>query len=143
MRYSVANSFQKNGHHADIVYAEGSEIVPRSLPVRYVTAFRHAIRHSHHQCRSTYREGFTLASRAPPSKSSSAYYFDSYSILPLVPAIQAFMRRNCITWDHNRLQLQSLRSNNCCLFVRYMDRGFTPKQFFGLFDGGVQQPADR
>jgi len=78
-------------------------------------------------------------------RSSSAYYFDSYGIVPLVPAIQAFIRRNCITWDHNRRQLQSLTSNNCgkycCLFVLYMVRGLTPKQFVGLFDGGVQQAA--
>jgi len=80
-------------------------------------------------------------------KFSSAYYFDSYGIVPLVPAIQAFIRRNCITWDHNRRQLQSLTCNNCgkyyCLFVLYMDRGFTPKQFVGPFDGGAQQAADR
>ena len=78
-------------------------------------------------------------------KSSSAFYFDSYGIVPLVPAIQAFIRRNCITWDHNRRQLQSLTSNNCgkyyCLFVLYMDRGSTPKQFVGLFDGGAQLAA--
>jgi len=28
-------------------------------------------------------------------KSSSAYYFDSYGIIPLVPHIQAFMKRSC------------------------------------------------
>jgi len=80
-------------------------------------------------------------------RSSSAYYVDSYGIVPLVHPIQAFIRRNCITWDHNMRQLQSLTRNNCgkycCLFVLYMDRGFTPKQFVGLFDGGAQQAADR
>jgi len=35
-------------------------------------------------------------------KSSSAYYFDSYGIVPLVPSIQAFIKRNCTTWDYNR-----------------------------------------
>ena len=80
-------------------------------------------------------------------KSSCAYYFVSYGTVPLVPAIQAFIKSNCNTWDHNRRQLQSLTSNNCgnycCLFVLYMDRGFTPKQFVGLFDDGAQQAADR
>ena len=27
--------------------------------------------------------------------SSSAYYFDSYGIVPLVPSIKAYIRRNC------------------------------------------------
>ena len=38
-------------------------------------------------------------------KSSSAYYFDSYGILPIVPYIEAFIRRNCTVWDHNKRQL--------------------------------------
>jgi len=77
-------------------------------------------------------------------KFSSVYYFDSYGIVPLVPAIQAFITRNCITWDHNRHQLQNLTINNfgkyCCLFVLYMERGFTTRNFVGLFDGAQ---ADR
>jgi len=72
-------------------------------------------------------------------KFSGAYCFYSNGIVPLVPAIQAFIKLNCITWDHNRRQLQNLTSNNCgkycCLFVLYMDQGFTPKLFVGLFDG--------
>ena len=148
MRYSVANSFQnKRGHHADIVYAEGSEIVLRILPIRHVTA-------------SVTRLGTVIINADPHTekgsqwlavhlrpRSSSAYYFDSYGIVPLVPAIQAFIRRNCITWAHNRRQLQSLTSKNCrkycCLFALCMDRGFTPKQFVGLFAGGAQQAAHR
>jgi len=34
-------------------------------------------------------------------KSSYAYYFDSYGILPFVPDILAFVTRNCTTWDNN------------------------------------------
>ena len=45
-------------------------------------------------------------------KSSSAYYFDSYGMPPtLVPAIHAYIRRNCTIWDYNRRQLQGLTSN--------------------------------
>ena len=57
-------------------------------------------------------------------KSSSAYYFDSYGILPLVTDTKAFIRRNCTVWDYNKRQLQGLTSNTCgkycCLFALYM-----------------------
>jgi hypothetical protein len=70
-------------------------------------------------------------------KSSSAFYFDSYVISPIIPAIQTFLRRNCTVWNHNTVQLQGLTSTvcgqYCCLFTLYMDRGYTPKQFIGLF----------
>jgi len=70
-------------------------------------------------------------------KSSSAYYFDSYGIIPFVPDILAFIKRNCTTWDYNKRQLQSLTNNvcgkYCCLFALYMDRGYTPQQFVHLF----------
>ena len=79
------------------------------------------------------------------SKSSSAYFFDSYGIVPLVPDVAAFIRRNCTVWDYNRRQLRGLTSNicgkYCCVFALYMDRGFTAKQFVGQFDGA--SPADR
>jgi len=72
-------------------------------------------------------------------KSSSAYFFDFYGIVPLVPDIAAFIRRNCTVWDYNKRQLQRLTSNiygkYCCLLALYMDRGFTAKQFSGQFDG--------
>jgi hypothetical protein len=32
------------------------------------------------------------------TKASSAYYFDSYGISPLVPTINAFLRRKCTVW---------------------------------------------
>ena len=76
-------------------------------------------------------------------KSSYAYYFDSYGIVPFVPEIVDFVRRNSTTWDRNKRQLQSLTSDvcgkYCCLFALYMDRGYTPQQFVALFG----TPADR
>jgi len=44
-------------------------------------------------------------------KYSSAYYFDSYDIIPILSDIHAFIKRNCTTWDYNRGQLQGLTSN--------------------------------
>ena len=71
-------------------------------------------------------------------KSSSDYYFDSYGIVPLVPSIQAFMKRNCTICEYNRRQLQGLTTDVCgkysCIFALYMDRGYTPQQFISLFD---------
>jgi len=78
-------------------------------------------------------------------KSSSAYYFDSYGFLPLVPDIEPFIRRNCTVWDYNKGQLQGLTSNTCgkycCLFALYMDRGFTARQFVGQLESAAS--ADR
>ena len=42
-----------------------------------------------------------LAIRLTP-RSSCAYYFDSYGIVPLVPAIQAFQKRHCTTLEYNK-----------------------------------------
>ena len=88
---------------------------------------------------------FTLASRTFFPKPSSAYYFESYGILPLVPDIEAFIRSNCTVWDYNKRQLQGLTSNidgkYCCLFALYMDRGFTARQFVGQLEGAAS--ADR
>ena len=83
-----------------------------------------------------HRERFTLASHTFFPKSSSAYYFDSYGILPLVPDIEAFIRRNCTVWDYNKRQLQGLTSNICG-----MDRGFTARQFVGQLEDASS--ADR
>jgi len=82
-----------------------------------------------------------LAIRLTP-RSSSAYYFDSYGIIPFVPSIQAFLKHNCTTWEYNKRQLQGLTSDvcdqYCCLF---MDRGYTPQQFITLLAG--RNNADR
>jgi len=71
-------------------------------------------------------------------KFSSAYYIDSYGIIPLVPSIQAFVKRKRKTWEYNRRQLQGLTADvcrkYCYLFALYMDRGYTPQQFNSLFN---------
>ena len=121
------------------MYVEGRVIVLGCLPLRYVASLGHAIWHGHNQRRSSHGARFTLASRHFLQKYSSAYFFDSYGVVPLVPDIAVFMRRNCTVWDYNRRQLQGLTGNicgkYCCLLALYMDRGFTPKQFVGQFDG--------
>jgi hypothetical protein len=70
-------------------------------------------------------------------KAYNCYYFDSYGLPPFLPDIHYFLRRNCVVWDH-KVQLQGLTSDvcghYCFLFDLYMDRGFTPRQFIGLFD---------
>jgi hypothetical protein len=70
-------------------------------------------------------------------KSSTAFYFDSYGQPPSDPNILSFLRRNCTVWNYNKTQLQGPTSvacgKYCCLFVLYMDRGYTPKQFVRLF----------
>ena len=71
------------------------------------------------------------------SRSSSAYYFDSYDIVPLVPSIRAFLHQNCTTWEYNKRQLHVLTSDvcgqYCCLCALFMDRGYTPQEFIKLF----------
>ena len=62
--------------------------------------------------RNTERASHWLAVQFRP-KSSSAYYFDSYGIVPLVPAIQTFIEGNCTTWDYNRRHLQGLTFDVC------------------------------
>jgi len=76
-----------------------------------------------------------LAVHFRPKSSSS---FDSYGILPLQPDIQAHIRRNFTVADSNKKQMQGLTSKvcgkHCCLFTHYMDLGYTPQLFVGLFD---------
>ena len=131
----------KYEHYADSVYVEEREIVLGSLPLRYVASLSHVNRYCHNQHRSSHRGRFTLASHTFFPKSSSAYYFDAYGILPLVPDIEAFLHRNCTVWDYNKRQLQGLTSNTCgkycCLFALYMDRGFTARQFVGQLEGAA------
>jgi hypothetical protein len=70
-------------------------------------------------------------------KSSSAFYYDSYGLPPLIPSTQKFLRRNCTVRDFNKTQMQGLTSvvcgKYCCICALYMDKGFTP-QFLGLID---------
>jgi hypothetical protein len=44
------------------------------------------------------------------TKSSSAIYYDSFVISPIIPTIQTFLRRNC-TAKNNTVQLQGLNSS--------------------------------
>jgi hypothetical protein len=71
-------------------------------------------------------------------KAYNCYYFDSYGLTLFLPDIHYFLRHNCVLWDHNKVQLQGLTSDvfghYCCLFALYMERGFTPRHFVGLFD---------
>jgi len=108
------------------VYA--SDLLPRSITkfcTFIINAFPHTKRGSH---------GLGDHFR---TKSSYVYNFDSNGIVPFVPDILAFVKRNCTTWDRNRRQLQSLTSDvcgkYCFLFSLYMDRGYTPQQFVALF----------
>jgi hypothetical protein len=50
---------------------------------------------------NTERGSHWLVIRLTP-RSSSAYYFDSYGIIPLVPSIQAFLKHNCTIWEYNK-----------------------------------------
>ena len=63
-------------------------------------------------------------------KASSAYYFDSYGISPIILAIRAFLRRNSTVWVYNTVQLQGLirtvSGQYCCIFALYMDKCYTP-----------------
>jgi hypothetical protein len=66
----------------------------------------------------------------------SAYYFDSYGIVPLVPSIQAFIRRNCTTCDYNKRQMQGLTSDVCGQYAVFSPSTLTgvhPQQFITLF----------
>lgn len=78
-------------------------------------------------------------------KSSSCYFFDSYGNYPFVPSIQDFIRRNSTVMHYNTTQLQGpttiVCGEYCCLFALYMDRGYTPQQFVGLFSANGD--ADR
>jgi len=74
-------------------------------------------------------------------RSYSGYFFDSYGLPPLVPNIPTFLRRACSFWEYKTTPLQGLTSTvsgeYCCLLALYMDRGYTPKQFVGLFDAAT------
>ena len=80
-------------------------------------------------------------------KSYSAYSFDSYGLAPFLPSVHAFLRRNCSLWTYNTKPMQSLTStlcgHYCCLFVLYMDRGYTPQQFVAIFDSKDADSAVR
>jgi len=70
-------------------------------------------------------------------RSSSGYFFDSYGRYPHIPSILDLIQRYCTVWQYNRTQLQgpttAVCGEYCCLFALYMDRGYRPQQFVGLF----------
>ena len=72
-----------------------------------------------------------------PHRTSNGYFLDSYGRYPFIPSIQDFILRRCTLWQYNRAQLQgpttTVCGEYCCLFALYMDRGYTPQQFVGLF----------
>ena len=71
-------------------------------------------------------------------RSYSGYFFDSYGLPPLIPSIVTFVRRTCSVWEYITTQLQGWTSTfcgqYCCLFVLYIHRGYSPRQFVGIFD---------
>ena len=81
-----------------------------------------------------------LAIRLEP-RSSTAFYFDSYGLSPHILDIQSFLRRNFTVLNYNNAQFQGPTSTvcgkYCCLFSLYTDRGYTGKQFVGLFTPGI------
>jgi len=112
-----------------------SDLLPQSITLSgsiIINAHPHTERGSH-----------WLAIHFEP-RSSSASYFDWYSVSSFIPKIQAFLRRNCTVWDYNTVQLQGLTSTvcglYCCLFALYKDRSCTQKQYVGLFTADI---ADR
>ena len=71
-------------------------------------------------------------------KSFGGFYFDSYGLHPYIPSIRSILKRPFSVWDFNTTQLQGLTSSvcgqYCCLCALYLARGYSPKQFIGLFD---------
>jgi hypothetical protein len=69
-------------------------------------------------------------------RSSTAYYFDSYDLPPIIPSIQTFINRNCTAWDYNSVQLQgpttAVCGKYCCLFALFMNKCYSLQQCVGL-----------
>ena len=68
----------------------------------------------------------------------TGYFSDSYGLPTLIPSIATFMRRMCSVWEYNTTS--KVCGQYCCLFVIYIHRGYSPRQFVGLFDPAT---ADR
>jgi hypothetical protein len=60
---------------------------------------------------------------------------------PQIHDIQLFLRRNCTVLHYNKAQLQGPLSTvcdkYCCLFVLYMVKGYTGREFVGLLTPGL------
>jgi len=82
-----------------------------------------------------------------PHRFSSGYFFDSYGRYPHIPSILDFIQRHCTEWKYNKTQLQgpntTICGEYCCLFAVYLDRGYTPQQFEGLFAAAASDADQR
>jgi hypothetical protein len=71
------------------------------------------------------------------TRSSSGYYFDSYGLLPLVPAIRHFLRRACTHWSYTTRTLHVFTTDvggqYGCLFAICLDRGLSSRHFVNQF----------
>ena len=128
----------KNGHDPNTLHVKGRAFVSRRLSFRHSASFDNTLRDSDRKHRSTHSSGtHWLAIHLQP-RSYSGYFFDSYGLPPLIPSIATFMRRACSVLEYNTTQLQGWTSTvcgkHCCLFVLYIHRGYSPRQFVGLFD---------
>ena len=114
-----------------------SDLLPTMLPVSRSTTL--VVYTDPHIAEGTHWLATHLQTR-----SYSGYLFWFLQLAHLVPHILAFLRRTCNVWACNATQLQVFTSTicgkYCCLFALYVDCGFTPNQFVGLFDGAI---ADR
>jgi hypothetical protein len=83
-------------------------------------------------------KGTHLSSHSFTTANLLRLLFRFIRLAPLVPNILTFLRRACSVWEYNTTQMQGLTStvcgNYCCLFALYMHRGYSPRQFVGLFD---------
>ena len=58
-------------------------------------------------------------------------YFDSYGMPPKIPALLAFLKRNCDTWQYNERRVQGLFSSVCgqfCVYFLLNRAGGTPME---------------
>ena len=128
------------------MYLKGRPYVSWRVSIRYATynAFRFTVCHLDREHGFARFEKNALARNSFPTAILQRLVFHSYGLPPVLPNIVALLRRTCTVCEYNATKLQRLTSTvcgkYCCLFALYMDRGYTPKQFVGLFDGAI---ADR
>jgi hypothetical protein len=104
-----------------------SDMLPRSI-TRPSTVIGNADAH-------TQTESHWLAIRLEP-RSSTAFYFDSYSLSPHIHDIETFLRRNCTVLDYNTIELQGPLSIVCRYRFRNLVYGTRRGSGLGSFRGG-------
>lgn len=66
-----------------------------------------------------------------------AEYFCSGGAAPRVPAIKAFLNRNCHEWTYSRYELQSQHARTCgafcCVYLYQRSQGMSYKKFLRQF----------